>query len=77
MRRLSEMASLGRPILLGTSRKSFIGKVLDQEDPDDRLAGSLATVALGVAAGAKIFRVHDIRASREVAEMAWAISNEV
>jgi len=74
LRRLDELAVLGRPILLGTSRKSFIGKVLRQENPDGRLAGSLATVALGVAAGAKIFRVHDVRASRDVAEMAWAIA---
>ncbi len=73
LQRLAELQSIGRPILLGTSRKSFIGKVLDSESPDDRLNGSLATIALGVAAGAQILRVHDVAASREVARMAWAI----
>ncbi len=73
LRRLEELSSLGRPILLGTSRKSFIGKVLQRENPEARLAGSLATIALGVASGAKIFRVHDVQAAREAAEIAWAI----
>jgi len=76
LRRLDELKVLGRPILLGTSRKSFIGKILKQDNPEERLAGSLATVALGVAAGARIFRVHDVRASREVAEVAWAITGQ-
>jgi dihydropteroate synthase len=74
LRRLEELNSLGRPILLGTSRKSFIGKILQQENPEERLAGSLATIALGVAAGARIFRVHDVQAAREAAEIAWAIT---
>lgn len=74
LRRLGELNSLGRPILLGTSRKSFIGKILQQENPEERLAGSLSTIALGVAAGAKIFRVHDVQAAREAAEIAWAIT---
>ena len=73
LQRLAELKSLGRPILLGTSRKSFIGKVLGSESPDDRLNGSLATIALGVAAGAQILRVHDVAASREVALMARAV----
>jgi dihydropteroate synthase len=73
LRRLSELHCLGRPVLLGTSRKGFIGHVLGQQDPADRLVGSLATVALGVAAGVQIFRVHDVRASREAARMAWAV----
>jgi len=73
LRRLSELSILGRPILLGTSRKSFIGKILAQDDPEERLAGTLATVSLGVAAGASIFRVHDVRPAREAAEIAWAI----
>ncbi len=74
LRRLGELKVLGCPILLGTSRKSFIGKILQQEDPENRLAGSLATVALGVAAGARLFRVHDVRLSREAADVAWAVT---
>ena len=73
LRRLPELKSLGHPVLLGTSRKSFIGRIIDQIDPQQRLAGSLATVALGVQRGALIFRVHDVRPSREAALMAWAI----
>ena len=73
LQRLAELKVLGRPILLGTSRKSFIGKVLGSESPDDRLNGSLATIAIGIAAGAQILRVHDIAASREVAMMAWSV----
>lgn len=73
LQRLRELQGLGCPLLLGTSRKSFIGKVLDQPDPQQRLFGTLATVALGVERGAQIFRVHDVRAAREAALMAWAI----
>ena len=73
LRRLAELTCLGRPILLGTSRKSFIGRILGQDDPRQRLAGSLATVALGVAGGAQIFRVHDVAPSREAALIARAV----
>jgi dihydropteroate synthase len=76
LRRLREFHSLGRPLLLGTSRKSFIGKVLAQPDPDRRLYGTLSTVALGVERGAKIFRVHDVRPAKEAALMAWAVCSE-
>jgi dihydropteroate synthase len=73
LRCLTEFAGLGRPILLGTSRKSFIGRVLGQEDPLARQSGTLATVALGVAAGARLFRVHEVGPAREAALMAWAV----
>lgn len=73
LRRLHEFAGLGRPILLGTSRKSFIGRVLGQDDPLERQAGTLATVVLGVAAGARMFRVHEVAAARDAALMAWAV----
>jgi dihydropteroate synthase len=76
LHRLDELRVLNRPILLGTSRKSFIGKVLGYNNPDDRLYGSLATIALGVAAGVQIFRVHDVAASRDVAMLAWSIARE-
>jgi dihydropteroate synthase len=63
---------LGRPILLGTSRKSTLGKVLDLP-ADQRLEATLATTALAVAAGADIVRVHDVRPNVRVARMADAI----
>ncbi|RME37659.1 MAG: dihydropteroate synthase [Deltaproteobacteria bacterium] len=71
--RLDELATLGCPVLLGTSRKSFIGRLLGLDDPADRLHGTLATVALGVARGAMLHRVHDVRAARETALVAWAV----
>lgn len=73
LNRLDRLCNLGFPLLLGTSRKSFIGKVLDQENPAERLNGSLATVALGVDRGAMLFRVHDVKPALEAARMAWAI----
>ena len=72
VRHLDALRSLGRPILLGTSRKSTIGKVLDLP-ADDRLEGTLATTALGIAGGADIVRVHDVRANVRVARMSDAI----
>ncbi len=76
LRRLPELTSLGQPILLGTSRKSFIGKVLQQDDPQRRGIGTLATVALGVQGGAQLFRVHEVGPAREAALMAWSVCNE-
>jgi len=70
---LADLHSLGCPILLGTSRKSFIGQVLQQDNPLERLSGTLATIALGVAQGAQIFRVHDVRPAYDAAMVAWAI----
>jgi len=72
LRRLRELASLGLPLLVGTSRKSFIGKTLGRET-SERLIGTAATVALAVANGANILRVHDVREMREAADMAHAI----
>lgn len=73
LKRIGELRCLGVPILLGTSRKSFIGRTLGLDDPEERLYGTLATVALGVNQGVMIHRVHDVRPAREVAMMAWAI----
>lgn len=76
LRRLSELSCLGCPILVGTSRKSFIGQVLGCDQPSDRLFGSLASVAVAVAHGAHLFRVHDVAATREVVDLAWAICQD-
>jgi dihydropteroate synthase len=71
--RLGELRALGRPLLVGTSRKSTIGKVLGGLPEDDRLEGTAATVALSIAQGADIVRVHDVKAMARVARMADAI----
>ena len=70
---VADLHRLGCPVLLGTSRKSFIGRILQQDDPQQRLAGTLATVALGVAAGVQIFRVHDVKPAFDAAMVAWAV----
>jgi dihydropteroate synthase len=72
LRHLQEFCLLERPIMIGVSRKSFIGKVLGRE-PEERLFGTAAAVALSLAHGAMIFRVHDVRAMRDAADMASAI----
>ncbi|MFC1778854.1 dihydropteroate synthase [Thermodesulfobacteriota bacterium] len=73
LRQTATLAELGRPILLGTSRKSFIGQVLEQKVPADRLIGTMATLALGYAGGARMFRVHDVAAARQTVLMAQAV----
>lgn len=65
---LGRLKEMGYPILLGTSRKSFIGYTLDLP-PDDRLEGTAATVAIGIDRGADIVRVHDVQAMARVAKM--------
>jgi dihydropteroate synthase len=72
LRELGVLELLGRPVLLGTSRKSTLGRVLDLP-ADERLEATLATTALGVAGGADIVRVHDVRANVRVARMSDAI----
>jgi dihydropteroate synthase len=72
LRDLGALRALGRPILLGTSRKSTLGKVLDLP-ADERLEATLATTALGIAHGADVVRVHDVRPNVRVARMTDAI----
>ena len=72
IRYLSQLKSLGKPILLGTSRKSMIGLVLDLP-PDQRLEGTAATTAIGIANGADIVRVHDVREMARVCRMSDAV----
>lgn len=72
LRDLGSLRVLGRPVLLGTSRKSTLGKVLDLP-ADERLEATLATTALGVASGVDIVRVHDVEANVRAARMSDAI----
>lgn len=73
LERLDEVVDLGYPVLAGTSRKSFIGAVLDLPE-DDRLEGTAATVAWAVSEGARILRVHDVKEMSRVVKMAAAIA---
>ena len=70
--RLDEVRALGFPVLLGPSRKSFIGYTLDLP-PDQRLEGTAATVAIGIARGADMVRVHDVETMVRVAKMTDAL----
>lgn len=72
---LSRLHSMGLPLLVGTSRKTMIDHVLGRP-VDQRLAGGLATVALGVQQGAQIFRVHDVRETVDVVRMTEAVLKE-
>jgi dihydropteroate synthase len=72
MKRLDELKVLGFPILLGTSRKSMIGRVLNL-DVNERVEGTAATVAIGISKGADIVRVHDVKEMARVAKMTDAM----
>jgi dihydropteroate synthase len=69
LRRLKELKSFKKPILVGTSRKTFIGNICNKPLPEGRLDGSLATVAIAVANGADIVRAHDVRETKSVVAM--------
>jgi dihydropteroate synthase len=73
LRRLGELRDLGLPVLIGTSRKSTIGVVLDGAPVEGRLFGTAATVALAIANGADIVRVHDVAEMRQVVRLADAV----
>jgi dihydropteroate synthase len=72
-RRLGELHALGRPLLLGTSRKSHIGRILGGLPVPERLEGTAATIALGITQGADIVRVHDVAKMMRVVRMSDAI----
>jgi dihydropteroate synthase len=72
LRELATLRELGRPILLGTSRKSTLGRILDLP-PDERVEATVATTALGIAAGVDVVRVHDVRENVRAARVADAI----
>jgi dihydropteroate synthase len=72
LRELAALRALGRPILLGTSRKSTLGRILDLP-PEERVEATLATTVLGVAAGVDLVRVHDVRPNVRAARMADAV----
>ncbi|HKC83746.1 MAG TPA: dihydropteroate synthase, partial [bacterium] len=71
--RLDLVASLGYPVLVGVSRKGFIGQLLGERPTSERLLGTAAAVALAVARGARLVRVHEVGAMRDVARVAEAV----
>ncbi|MGE5708036.1 MAG: dihydropteroate synthase [Bacteroidota bacterium] len=76
LRRLSELRMPGIPLLIGTSRKAFIGKILDLP-PSERDEGTMATVSLAIQSGADVVRVHDVRSAVRVAKVSDAIVREL
>ncbi len=70
---LSELVDLGYPVLLGTSRKRFMGSICDVSEPSELVTATAVTTALGVMEGVMLFRVHDVKENRQAADVAWAI----
>lgn len=70
---LDEFVATGYPVLLGTSRKRFMGSLCDVNEPAELVSATAATTALGVMQGVQMFRVHDVKENRQAADVAWAI----
>ena len=73
LRRLPELKTLGLPLVVGASRKRFLGTILGTDDPQDRREGTAATVALSIAGGADMVRVHDVHEMARVARVSDAV----
>jgi dihydropteroate synthase len=72
---LDRLVALGFPVLLGTSRKRFMGTICAVTDPEQLVTATAVTTALGVMAGVLLFRVHDVKENRQAADVAWAIKH--
>ena len=72
LRRLDEIVAIGRPVVVGTSRKSFLGKLAGGRPEDERLPGTIATNVLALERGASVFRVHDVAAVADALKVAAA-----
>jgi dihydropteroate synthase len=70
---LSRLVALGYPVLVGASRKRFIGEITGVAEPSDRVAGTIGANVAALERGARLFRVHDVKPSREALDVAWAI----
>lgn len=70
---LDVLVALGYPVVLGTSRKRFMGSICEVSNPTELVTATAVTTALGVMAGVKVFRVHDVKENRQAADVAWAI----
>jgi dihydropteroate synthase len=72
LRRLEELVAIGRPIVIGTSRKSFLGRLTGRSDPGQRLPGTIATNVIAYERGARVFRVHEVAPVRDALLVAAA-----
>jgi dihydropteroate synthase len=72
LRRLDEIVAIGRPVVIGTSRKSFLGKLVGGRDEGERLPGTIATNVLALERGATVFRVHDVAQNADALAVAAA-----
>ena len=74
---IDSLVSLGYKVLLGTSRKRFLGEIISVKNPQERLVATCATTALGVNAGVNIFRVHDVLENKQAMDVAWQIKQAI
>ncbi len=72
---LEKVVAIGYPVLLGTSRKRFMGSLCSVSEPAELVTATAVTTALGVMSGVQMFRVHDVKENRQAAEVAWVIKN--
>jgi dihydropteroate synthase len=72
LRRLDEIVAVGFPVVVGTSRKSFLGRLTGRDDPHDRVAATVATTVLALERGAAVFRVHDVAPTKDALTVATA-----
>ena len=72
---LDKYVATGYPVLLGTSRKRFMGTICKVNSPEELIGATTATTTMGVMTGVKLFRVHDVKPNRQAADVAWAIMN--
>lgn len=74
MKHLEHFVESGYPVLLGTSRKRFMGAICESTEPKELVGATCATTSMGVLAGVRIFRVHDVKANRQAADVTWSIN---
>ena len=72
---IDKIVAIGYPVLLGTSRKRFMGSLCSVSEPAELVTATAVTTALGVMTGVQMFRVHDVKENRQAAEVAWVIKN--
>lgn len=73
LRELRRVVALGFPVMVGASRKRFVGELSGAAEPGERMHGSIAANVMALAAGASIFRVHDVRPNRRALDVAYAL----